>query len=111
MVASSTYFQFGAGACRMCEKPKITEATSSAAHLFLKVRVRQFCTIPRNRNSSGHAVKNKIPIAATGSERTRARLGPNVMKWIVIPSGIAMAAKIRKLERNAEQKPGRHSTA
>ncbi len=86
----------------MCDSPKISDATSRPAHLLLKVRDNKFCSKPRKRNSSGQAVKNKIPRATMGSERRRVRLGPQAMKWIRMPSGIAIAAKAMKLRATCQ---------
>ena len=56
------------------------------AHSFFSVFESRFCKSPRNRNSSGHAVKNKIPSAVRGNERRRESDGLNTRNPIRMPT-------------------------
>src|SRR6267154_1728212 len=81
----------------MCEKPKRMEAVHQPARSLLDARASMFCSKPRKRNSSGHAVKNKMPSDRSGSDFHCDHWGANSMKRIAWPSGMAMQPKTMKL--------------
>src|SRR6266849_5867355 len=83
----------------MWEKPKRTEAVHQPARSLLLERESKFCRRPRKRNSSGHAVKKKMATETNGSERQACHCGANWMKCMLVPRGMAMAPKTRKLAR------------
>src|SRR3984957_5073628 len=83
----------------MCENPNKIEASTHPTFSFFVVRCNMFCSNPRNKNSSGHAVKQRIASAKNGSVFHSPQRGPNVTKCIVVPRGIAIAANPKKLPK------------
>src|SRR5947208_17145249 len=83
----------------MCEKPKTIEAIHQPVRSLLVARARMFWSSPRKRNSSGQAVKNKIPSETRGSDLNCDHCGSNSTKRIAWPIGIAKQANERKLPR------------
>src|SRR5271166_942380 len=81
----------------MCEKPKSTEAVHQPAQSVLESRASRFCSNPRNKNSSGHAVKSKIAKEPNRKALQRPHCGANAMKCIPVPSGMAMHPNTKKL--------------
>ena len=53
----------------MCEKPKSTDAVHQPAQSVLESRESRFCSNPRNKNSSGHAVNIKIAMPVMGTDQ------------------------------------------
>src|SRR6516225_9833650 len=92
MDASRTYRQLGKCRLVMCEKPKRMEAIISPAAWLLLARDKRFCSSPRKRNSSGHAVKKKIPIESGTNDFQSLEPGAYKIKRIRMPSGMAMHA-------------------
>src|SRR5580704_5843839 len=83
----------------MCENPNKIEASTQPAVSFFVVRCNMFCSNPRNRNSSGQAVKQRIASARNGSVFHSPHRGPNATKCIAVPRGIAIAANAEKLPK------------
>src|SRR2546421_2190447 len=83
----------------MCEKPKTMEAIHQPVRSLLVARARMFCRSPRQRNSSGHAVKNKMLSETRGSDLNCDHCGSNSMKRMAWPTGMAIQANARKLAR------------
>src|SRR5204862_6283263 len=83
----------------MCEKPKTIEAIHQPVRSLLVARARMFWSSPRKRNSSGQAVKNKIPSETRGSDLNCDHCGSNSMKRIAWPIGMAIQAYARKKGR------------
>src|SRR6267143_1009413 len=83
----------------MCEKPKRMEAVHQPARSLFEARESMFCNKPRKRNSSGQAVKKRMPSERNGSAFHCDHCGANSMKRMARPSGMAMQAKTRKLAR------------
>src|SRR5690348_846722 len=81
----------------MCENPNRIEAVHQPASSLLEALASKFCSNPRNKNSSGHAVKNRIPREVNTSELQRDHCGAKEMKCIPVPRGMAMQAKTTKL--------------
>src|SRR6266699_2367540 len=54
----------------MCEKPKRMEAVHQPTRSLLQARESRFCSSPRKRSSSGHAVKKRTPMKTNGSSLT-----------------------------------------
>src|SRR5579863_4812359 len=102
-----TYLQFGKPMLLMCEKPNSTDAVHQPAKSLLLARESMFCSSPRNRNSSGQAVKKKIPSEVKTSEPHACHCGAKLMKCIAVPSGIAMQPNTRKLPstKNPQRRP------
>src|SRR5215475_487372 len=92
MDASRTYRQLGKCRLVMCERPKRMEAIISPAAWLLLARDKRFCSSPRKRNSSGHAVKKRIPIERGTKDFQSLKRGAYEMKRIPRPSGMAMQA-------------------
>src|SRR4249920_4228161 len=97
--ARITYLQLGKPMLLMCEKPNNTDAVHHPAKSLLLARESMFCSSPRKRNSSGQAVKKKIPSEVNSSEPQACHCGAKVMKCIAVPRGIAMHPNTRKLPR------------
>src|SRR5712672_2723596 len=97
MEAGIPYRQFGKPMFVMCENPNRTDAVHHPARSLLLDRDSRFCSSPRNKNSSGQAVKNKIAIERNGSERHVCHCGAKRIKCMASPSGIAIAANTTKL--------------
>src|SRR6202158_714129 len=83
----------------MCEKPKRIEAVHQPASSLFEARESMFCSKPRKRNSSGHAVKKRMPSERNGSDFHCDHCGSNWMKCMTRPSGMAMQPKTKKLAR------------
>src|SRR5437762_4256464 len=83
----------------MCEKRKTIEAIHQPVRALLVARARMFWRSRRKRNSSGQAVKNKIPSETRGSDLNCDHCGSNSMKRIAWPIGMAIQANARKLAR------------
>src|ERR1700722_18007355 len=83
----------------ICENPNRTEAATQPAVSFFVVRCNMFCSSPRNRNSSGQAVKQRMASARNGSVFHSPHRGPNATKCIAVPNGIAIAANAKKLPK------------
>ena len=81
----------------MCDNPKNTEAVHHPANSFFDARTKKFCSSPRNSNSSGPAVKNKIATEVNNNELHRFHCGANAINRIPIPSGIATQPNAAKL--------------
>src|SRR5580704_9378015 len=99
MDARMTYRQFGNPRLVICENPNSTDAVHHPAKSLLDARDSMFCSNPRKRNSSGHAVKRKIPSEVNTSELHACHCGANEMKCIAVPSGMAMHPNTAKLPR------------
>src|SRR5208283_769130 len=97
IVASATYRQFGKPRLVMCAKPKSSDAVHHPAHSVLESRASKFCSSPRNKNSSGHAVKIRIATELNKNPLHRPHCGANVRKCIPVPSGTAMLLNTTKL--------------
>src|SRR5216683_3565078 len=97
MEARITYRQLGKPMLVMCEKPKRMEAVHQPASWLFEARESMFCNRPRKRNSSGHAVKKKMPKKRNGSDFNCDHCGANSMKCMPWPSGIAMQLNTTKL--------------
>src|ERR1700728_1508237 len=81
----------------MCENPNNTDAVAQPVRSLLVVRASKFCSNPRNKNSSGHAVKHKIASVRPGTVFQVSQRGANWMKCTAVPRGIALAQKSSKL--------------
>src|SRR6202022_2573156 len=81
----------------MCDNPNNTEAVHHPARSLFDDRAKKFCSNPRNSNSSGQAVKNKIASEVNSNELQRFHCGAKAIKRIAIPSGIAMHPNTAKL--------------
>src|SRR5438309_5785750 len=81
----------------MCEKPKRMEAVHQPARSLVDACASMFCSKPRKRNSSGQAVKKRMPSERNGSDFHCDQCGANSMKCMPWPSGMAMQPKTRKL--------------
>src|SRR5208282_1186032 len=81
----------------MCENPNSTDAVHHPAKSLLHDFDSIFCSNPRKRNSSGHAVKKKIPRDVNSREDHACHCGANEMKRIAVPSGMAIHPNTRKL--------------
>ena len=81
----------------MWEKPNRMEAVHQPANALLLARDSRFCSNPRKRNSSGHAVKKRMLRAVNGSDFHSPHCGSSWMKCMRMPSGMAMHASTRKL--------------
>src|SRR5271166_1504166 len=93
MVASRAYRQLGKTPLLvMCARPKTTEAVNHPAVSFEKVFEREFCSNPRNNNSSGQAVSKKMETASEGKDFQCACAGSNRIKCNAVPRGITMMA-------------------
>src|SRR5580658_5178088 len=92
-----TYRQLGNPRFVMCENPNSTDAVHHPAKSLLDDRASIFCSNPRNRNSSGHAVRKKIPSEVSGNEDDACHCGVNAMKCIAVPKGTAIQPNTRKL--------------
>src|SRR5258708_1981016 len=79
----------------MCEKPKRMEAVHQPAGSLLDARASMFCSKPRKRNSSGHAVKNKMPSDRNGSDFHCDHCGANSMKCMARPSAAGVKGSPR----------------
>src|SRR5580693_1193823 len=99
MDARMTYRQFGNPMLVICENPNTTDAVHHPAKSLLDDRASIFCSNPRNRNSSGHAVKKKIPSEVNTSELHACHCGANAMKCKAVPRGIAMQPNTTKLPK------------
>src|SRR5208282_3599475 len=99
MVARITYRQFGKPRFVICENPNNTEAVHHAAKSLLYDRASMFCSNPRNRNSSGQAVKKKIASEVKSRELHACHCGANAIKCSAVPSGMAMHPNRTKLPR------------
>src|SRR6267143_3269716 len=106
MEASSTYRQLGKLLLAIWEKPKRMEAVHQPARSLLEARASMFWSKPRKRNSSGHAVKKKMPSESNGSDFHALKRGANSMKWMARPRGMAMQPKTMKLA-GTKTLPGR----
>src|SRR5690348_1532992 len=95
--ARITYRQFGNPKFVMCENPNNTEAVHHPAKSFFEARESMFCNSPRKSNSSGHAVKKKIPREVSAREGHACHCGAKRMKCMPVPSGMAIHANRRKL--------------
>src|SRR5580692_5437480 len=95
--ARITYRQLGKPMFVMCEKPNSTDAVHHPAKALLHDLDSMFCSNPRKRNSSGHAVKKKIPSEVNSKEDHACHCGANEMKCITVPNGMAMHPKTAKL--------------
>src|SRR5579859_2012596 len=91
----------------MCENPKSTDAVHQPAKSLLLDRASIFCSRPRKRNSSGQAVKKKIPSEVNSKEVHARRWGANARKCIAVPKGMAMQPNTRKLPstKNPQLRP------
>src|SRR5580704_9799181 len=94
-----TYLQFGNPRFVMSENPNSTDAVHQPAKSLLHDRASIFCNNPRKRNSSGHAVKQKIPREVNSREFQACHCGANAMKCIAVPSGTAIHPYTTKLPR------------
>src|SRR5580700_494440 len=94
-----TYRQFGNPRLVICENPNITDAVHHPAKSFFDDRASIFCNKPRNRNSSGQAVKKKIPSEVNNREPEECHCGANAKKCIAVPRGMAIQPNARKLPR------------
>src|SRR5271169_4880131 len=83
----------------MWENPNSTDEVHHPARLLFDALERKFCSKPRNKNSSGQAVKNRIPMDNPKNALQRLHSGANTMKRISSPRGIAMQANRRKLPK------------
>src|SRR6476646_4782538 len=91
----------------MCENPKSTDAVHQPAKSLLLERASIFCNSPRKRNSSGHAVKKKIPSEVNSKEVHACHCGANARKCIAVPNGMAMQPNTTKLPntKNPQRRP------
>src|SRR5690348_15028412 len=80
----------------MCENPNNTDAVHQPAQSLFDARESMFCSSPRNKNSSGHAVRNKMAIAVKGTVLHAPLCGANEIKCNTYPSWIAMHANPQK---------------
>src|SRR5882724_1620024 len=94
-----TYRQFGNPPLVMWDSPKRSEAVHQPAKSLFEARDSIFCSKPRNRNSSGQAVKRKMARPVRGSAFQSYQRGAKEMKCKASPRGIAMTAKATKLAR------------
>src|SRR5216683_2271219 len=99
MEARITYRQLGKPMFVICEKPKRMEAVHQPASSLFEARESMFCNKPRKRNSSGQAVKKRMPSERNGRDFHCDHCGANSMKCMTWPSGMAMQPKTRKLAR------------
>src|SRR5271169_3333371 len=81
----------------MCDSPNNTDAVHHPATSLFEARVRKFCSNPRNSNSSGQAVKNKIATDVNKSELHLFHCGAKAINRMAIPSGIAIHPNTAKL--------------
>src|SRR5690242_43153 len=81
----------------MCESPNNIDAVHHPANSLFEALPRKFCSSPRNNNSSGHAVKNKIPSDPTSNPFQFPHCGSNAINRIRIPRGIATQPNNTKL--------------
>src|SRR5689334_22890178 len=89
----------------ICEKPNRIEAVHQPASSLFEALASKFCSNPRNKNSSGHAVKNKIPREVNSSELQCDHCGAKEMKCIPVPRGMATQAKTTKLATIQKPQP------
>src|SRR6267378_1881501 len=86
----------------MGEEPQLRTLRPIPVSRF-RCRLAAYCAlcvypyIVRNKNSAGHAVKNKIPNEPTSNPRQFPQCGSNAMNRIFIPSGIATHPNKTKL--------------
>src|SRR5262249_39374011 len=83
----------------MCEHQNSMDAVHQPTTSLLVDRASRFWSKPRNRNSSGQAVKKRIASAKSGSVRQSCQRGSKWKKCKAVGKGIAMAPKAAKLPK------------